>query len=201
MQKFTFFFFKLNILLLRNNLAGPVSLVKLAWKSRSQYWFEKKLFGLLYPTWTNFSEKIFSNNFLSCFEWKYCAVSQNVIFMSFIYLNFSNYKFLTFCSIDWFWFQKSFAIGPFRIWRCQDFGDKSLGWFLGFQYMAPNPDVLFHNYFGLMETLFVVCCLCHITSVLWQQQTWTLLACPDLVVSNLDMTVLARPCCVKLGHD
>ena len=50
----------------------------------------KKLVGLLYPTWTNFSEKIFSNDFLSCFEKKYCAVSQNVIFMSFIYLHFLN---------------------------------------------------------------------------------------------------------------
>ena len=36
-----YFFWKLNILLFRNNLAGPVNLVKLAWKSRSQYLFEK----------------------------------------------------------------------------------------------------------------------------------------------------------------
>ena len=79
----------------------------------------------------------FSNYFFSCFEWKYCAVSQNVIFMSFIYLHFSNFKFLTFCSIDWFRFQKPFAIGPFRIPRCQDFWDKSLVWFLGFQYRNP----------------------------------------------------------------
>ena len=123
---------KNNFCFFRNTLAGPVDLVNLAWKSRSKYVFEKKLFGLLYPTWTNFSEKIFSNDFLSCFEWKYCAVSQNVIFMSFIYLHFSNCKFLTFCSIDWFRFQKPLAIGPFRIPRCQDLLDKSLGWFHGF---------------------------------------------------------------------
>ena len=53
--------------------------------------------------------------------------------MSFIYLHFSYRTFLTFCSIDWFRFQKPLAIGPFRIPRCQDFWDKSLGWFLGFQ--------------------------------------------------------------------
>ena len=108
----------------------------------------KKLFGLLYPTWKNFSEKIFSNGFFICFEWKYCAVSQNVIFMSFIYLHFSNCKFLTFCSIDWFRFQKPLAIGPFRIPRCQDFWDKSLGWFLGFQSILRCPTIFcvyFHN--------------------------------------------------------
>ena len=54
--------------------------------------------------------------------------------MSFIYLHFSNCKFLTFCSIDWFRFQKPLAIGPFRIPRCQEFWDKSFGWFLGFQF-------------------------------------------------------------------
>ena len=94
----------------------------------------KTVFGLLYQTWTNFSEKIFSYDFLSCFEWKYNAVSQNVIFLSFIYLHFSNCKFLTFCSIDWLGFQKPLAIGPFWIPRCQDFWDKSLGCFLGSQY-------------------------------------------------------------------
>ena len=122
----------------RNKLPGPVNLVKLAWKSRSKYLFEKNLFGLLYPTWTNFSEKICSNDFLSCFEWKYCAVSQNAIFMFFIYIDFSNFKFLNFWSIDWFRFQKALAIGPFRIRRCQDLWDKSFGWFLGFQYSGLN---------------------------------------------------------------
>ena len=36
--------------------------------------------------------------------------------------------------MDWFWFQKPLAIDPFRIPRYQDFWDKSLGGFLGFQY-------------------------------------------------------------------
>ena len=76
----------------------------------------------------------FSNDFLSCFEWKYCAVSQNIIFMSSIHLHFSNCKFIfTFCLINWFKFQKPLAFGPFRIPRYPDFLDKSLGWFLGFQ--------------------------------------------------------------------
>ena len=58
-QNSQFFFLKKKTLFSRKNLAGPVNLVKLAWKSRSQYVFEKKLFGFLYPTWTNFSEKNF----------------------------------------------------------------------------------------------------------------------------------------------
>ena len=40
-QSSQFFCWKLNMLLSRNYLAGPVSLVKLAWKSRAQYLFEK----------------------------------------------------------------------------------------------------------------------------------------------------------------
>ena len=127
-QKLDFFFWKLNILLFRNYLAGPASSVKLAWKSRAQYLFEKNLLAFYIQP-----GQIFSNDFLSCFEWKYCAVSQNIIFMSFICPHFSNCKFFTFCSIDWFSFQKSLAIGPFRIRRCQDCWDKSLGWFLGLQ--------------------------------------------------------------------
>ena len=96
----------------------------------------KKNFGLLFQTWTNFSKNIFSTDFISCFEWKYCAVSQNVIFISCIYQHFSNCKFLTFCSIDWFRFQKPLAIGPFWIPRYQDFWDKSLGWFLEYWYIG-----------------------------------------------------------------
>ena len=40
------------------------------------------------------------------------------------------------CTRDnvWFRIQKPIAIGQFRITRYQDFWDKSLGWFLGFQY-------------------------------------------------------------------
>ena len=38
-------FWKQVILLFRNHLAGPVNLVKLAWTSRSQFFFEKNLFA------------------------------------------------------------------------------------------------------------------------------------------------------------
>ena len=68
------------MLLFRNNLAGPVNLVKLAWMSRSQYWFENNLFAFLIQPGQILVKIFFSNNYLSCFEWKYCAVSQNVIF-------------------------------------------------------------------------------------------------------------------------
>ena len=34
----------------------------------SKYLFEKKKFGLLFQTWTNFSKNIFSTDFISCFE-------------------------------------------------------------------------------------------------------------------------------------
>ena len=33
-----------------------------------------------------FQRKYFSNYNFSCFEWKYCDLSQNIIYMSFIYL-------------------------------------------------------------------------------------------------------------------
>ena len=61
-----------------------------------------------------FKWKDFSNAYFSCFRWKYCSVSQNVIFMSVIYLHFSNCKFLIFCSMDWFRYQKPIAIDQFR---------------------------------------------------------------------------------------
>ena len=57
-----------------------------------------------------------------------------LFFFFFLYLHFSNCKFLTLCSIDWFRFPNPLAIGPFWIPRCHDFWDKSLGWFLGFQF-------------------------------------------------------------------
>ena len=96
----------------------------------------KLFFCLLHPTWPNFREKIFSNDYFSWFKWKYCAVSKNVILMSVIYLHFSYWKFFIFCLMDWFRFQKPLAISPFRILRYQDFWDKILGWFLGFQYLC-----------------------------------------------------------------
>ena len=58
--------------------------------------------------------------------------------MSVIYLQSSNGKFLIFCSMDWFRFQKTLAIGPSWIPRYQDFWDKSLGWFLWFQFKVLN---------------------------------------------------------------
>ena len=93
----------------------------------------KFLFWLLHPTWPNFSKICFSKYYHSCFEWEYCAVSQNGNFMSVIYLHFSDCKFLIICSRNWFRFQKPLAIGQFRITRYQDFWDKRVGWFLGFQ--------------------------------------------------------------------
>ena len=89
-------FEKKNILLFRNNLAGPVNLVKLAWTSRSQYLFEINFFAFYIQPGQISVKRFFSNDYFSCFEWKYCAVSQNVIFMSVIYLHFSNCKFLIF---------------------------------------------------------------------------------------------------------
>ena len=92
--------------------------MKLAWTSRSQYLFVNNFLDF-YIQPCQISEKniFFLNDYLSCFVWKYSAVSQNIIFMSFIYLHFSNCKFLIFCSMDWFRFQKPFAISPFRIPR------------------------------------------------------------------------------------
>ena len=91
-------------LLFRNNLVGLISLVKLAWMTRSQY--------------------LFKNNFFAFYIQLLCLLN----------IHFSNCKFLPFCSIDWLRFQKTLAIGPFRIQRYQDLWDKRLGWFLGFQY-------------------------------------------------------------------
>ena len=88
-----FFFLNKKILLSRNRLAGSVNLVKLAWKSRSQYLFEKNLLAFYIQPGQILVNRFFSNDFLTFFEWKYYAVSQNVIFMSFINLHFSNCKF------------------------------------------------------------------------------------------------------------
>ena len=94
------------------------------------------------------SVKFFSNEYFICFEWKYCTVSQNIIFKSFIYLHFSKCKFLIFCSIDWFRFQKPLAIDPYGIPRQQDFWGKTLGWFLGFQFISPFlPNLSFWHFF------------------------------------------------------
>ena len=141
----------------RNNLTGPVNLVKLPWKSRSQLLFEKKLFGLLYPTWTSFSEKICSNSFRSCFEWKHCAVSENTIFMSFIYLHFSNCKFLTFCSIDWFRFQNPLQLAHFRYQDAKIFGTKVWGGSLDFNLWSYLRHL--RSYFNIYGPIYDIYCL------------------------------------------
>ena len=117
----------------RNNLAGLENLVKLAWMTKSQYLFEKNLFAFYIQPGQILVKRFCQMILLGVLSKKYCAVSKNVIFMSFINIHFSNCKFLPFSSIDWFRFQKTLAIGPFRIPRYLDFWDKNLGWFLGFQ--------------------------------------------------------------------
>ena len=115
-------------------------------------------------------KKIFSNEYFSCFEWKYCAVSQNGIYMSGIYLHFSNCKFLIFCEMDCFRFQKPLAIGPVWIPRYQDFWDKIWGLFLEFQY---NVWRWSHPFFSIKVrkkcVSYVTCHLspvtCHMTYV------------------------------------
>ena len=104
----------------KNDLAGLVSLVKLAWRpGHNIYW--KKTF---LP---------FSNDFLSCLS-ENTVQCPKMYFYVFLNIHSSNCMFLPFCSIDWFRFQKPLAIGPIRIPRYQDFWDESLGWFLGFRY-------------------------------------------------------------------
>ena len=50
--------------------------------------------------------------FFRCFEWKYCAVSENVFSMSVIYLHFSHCKFSFFWWIDWVRFKTRLAKDP-----------------------------------------------------------------------------------------
>ena len=68
-----FFFCKLNKLLFRNTLAGPVNLVKLAWKSRSHYLFKKKTFLPLYIQ----PGQILVNRFFNSQFWKFRALTVN----------------------------------------------------------------------------------------------------------------------------
>ena len=86
--KFTLFFLWKYIIVLKG-FCWTCKFSEAGMKEQVTICIWKNLFGLLYPTWTNFSEKIFSNDFLSCFEWKYWAVSQNVIFMSLYIYPFS----------------------------------------------------------------------------------------------------------------
>ena len=67
--------------------------------------------------------------FLKCFEWKYCAVSENVFSMSFIYLHFSHFKFLLFLWIYWVRFIIQLAKGPILelpAWTAKSAKSKSL---------------------------------------------------------------------------
>ena len=122
-------------LLFRNNKAGPVNLVKLAWKSRSQHFFENTFFDF-YIQPGQISEKIFfqviiftvlSENTVHCPKTLFLCIFISTLFQLQVFDFFS--------SMDWFRFQKPLAIGTFWIPRYQDFWDKSLGWFLGFQFI------------------------------------------------------------------
>ena len=74
--------------------------------------FGKYLFGPKTPFhW----KKCFSwrlGQFFRCFEWKYCAVSENVFSMSVIYQHFSHCKFSLFWWIHWVRFKTWLAKGP-----------------------------------------------------------------------------------------
>ena len=67
-QNSIFFFWKLNILSFRNILAGPVNLVKLAWKSRSQYLFEKNLLTFYIQPGQILVKRFFQMIFLAVFS-------------------------------------------------------------------------------------------------------------------------------------
>ena len=113
--------------------------MKLAWKSRTQYLFEKNFLAFYIQPGQILVKRFFKMIFLAVLSEHTVQCPKTYFFMSFIYLNISNCKFLSFCSMDLFRFQKPLAISPLRIPRCQDFWDKSLGWFLGFQCIGVLP--------------------------------------------------------------
>ena len=128
-------FFQYIVLLLRNNIPGPVNLVNLAWTSRPQYLFKKYFFDF-YIQPRQISEKIFFK-WLSYLFWVKirCSVHKHYFYVFYISTLFLLHVFfLIFFSVDWFRFQKTLANGPFRTPRYQDFWDKSLWWFLGSQF-------------------------------------------------------------------
>ena len=91
--------------------------------------FGKYLFGPKTPFhW----KKCFSwrlGPFLRCFEWKYCAVSENVYSMSVIYLHFSHWNFSLFLWIYWVRFKTRLAKGPIlelAAWTAKSTKSKSL---------------------------------------------------------------------------
>ena len=72
--------------------------------------------NLLGPKTPVLGKKCFSwrlGNFFRWFEWKYCAVSENVFYMSVIYLHFSYCKFSFFRWFDWVRFKTRLPKGPF----------------------------------------------------------------------------------------
>ena len=76
-----------------------ISLVKLAWRSSLR---KNSLKYLLGPKTPFLCKKCFSwclDQLFRYFKWKYCAVSQNIISMSVMYLHFSHCTFLFF--IQW----------------------------------------------------------------------------------------------------
>ena len=118
----------------KNNLAWPVNLVRLAWTSRSQYYLK--------ITFLSFTSNLAKFQWKDLFKWLFLAfLSENivqcpkkVIFMSVIYLHFSNGKFMIFCSMDWFRFKKNPCKRPITYTKIPRFLEKKrLGWFLGFQ--------------------------------------------------------------------
>ena len=107
--------------------------MKLAWTSRSQYLFENNFFVFYIQLGQISVKRFFQMNNLAVLS-EHTVQCPKTFFYILIYLHFSNFKFWIFCSMDWFRFQKPFAIDPFWIPRYQYFWDKSLGWFLGFQF-------------------------------------------------------------------
>ena len=81
--------------------------------------------------------------FLRCFEWKYCAVSENVFSMSVIYLHFSYCKFSLFLWIYWIRFKTWLAKGPvleLAAWIAKSTKSKSLIYWAIRENIAQLPD-------------------------------------------------------------
>ena len=119
------------IILHKNNLAGPLNLVKLAWTCRSQYLFENNCL-VFYVQLGQISVNRFFKWLFYLFWVKILySVPKHYLYDCYISTLFILQVF-NFCSIEWFRFQKPLAIGPFLIQRYQDFWDKILGGSLDF---------------------------------------------------------------------
>ena len=126
-----FFIFKEMIILLKNNLAGSLNLVKLAWTCRSHYLFENNCFVFYIQLGQISVNRFFKWLFYLFWVKILCSVPKHYLYDCYISTLFILQVF-DFCSIVWFRFQKPLAIGPFLIQRYQDFWDKSLGGSLDF---------------------------------------------------------------------